>query len=103
MPLRKHDPVDKATMGRKGEIYTICETLREIYRLTDDEEIRLKVRIATSMAKSMDKKIREYTPKYTNNFYDKNKDKRKEHNDRIKDSCVFRMCFNDTCHGSDPC
>jgi hypothetical protein len=40
--------------------HTICQTLRDIYALTDNEEIKLKTRIAMSMAKSMHNKLKQY-------------------------------------------
>lgn len=60
MSLRKHNPVPIEIMEQKSAICTICETLRQIYHKTDDEEIRLLCRVATSMAKSMSKRLRHY-------------------------------------------
>jgi hypothetical protein len=62
MPYRRHDPVPESMMDRskyEGH-HSICQTLRDIYHLTDDENIRLKCRIAMSMAKSMHKRLKHY-------------------------------------------
>jgi hypothetical protein len=39
---------------------TICQVLRDIYHMTDDENIRLELRVAMAMAKKMENHIREY-------------------------------------------
>ena len=39
---------------------TICEKLREIYMLTDNDEIKMKCRIAMTMAKNMHNKLKSY-------------------------------------------
>jgi len=62
MSYKRVDPVSISAMTRtryKGH-HTICEMLREIYALTDDEEIKLKCRVATAMAKSMHNKLKWY-------------------------------------------
>jgi len=59
---KKVEPVSVATMVRtryKGH-HTICETLREIYVLSENEEIKIKCRIAVAMAKSMHNKLKWY-------------------------------------------
>ena len=75
--LRKHDPVPESWMMHKSPQCTVCQILRDIYRLTEDKEIRLKCRIATSMAKSMDKKLAENNHEYAKDFYDANTSKMK--------------------------
>ena len=62
MPYSKVEPVDVSYMRKKkyhGH-HTICETLREIYVLSRDEEIRFRCRIAMAMAKRMQDKLKEY-------------------------------------------
>ena len=62
MPYKRREPVSEKTMLNtryKGH-HTICETLREIYISTDDEEIKLKCRLATSMAKAMQNRLKKY-------------------------------------------
>lgn len=62
MSYLKREPVPESKMKRrryKGH-NTICQTLRDIYALTDNEEIKLKCRIAMAMAKAMQDKLKEY-------------------------------------------
>lgn len=60
MPYRRHDPVPESVMdiSRYEGHHSICQMLRDIYHMTDDEEIKLKCRIAMSMSKSMHKKLK---------------------------------------------
>jgi hypothetical protein len=60
------EPVSERQMTRHfyDGFNTICQYLRDIYHMTDDEEIRFKLRVAMSMAKSMDKQLREYYELY---------------------------------------
>lgn len=61
MPMRRHEPVPEKLMinGHDGH-HTICQTLRDIYSLTDNKEIKLKCRIGMSMAKSMHNRLKFY-------------------------------------------
>jgi len=62
MPYRRHEPVDQKIMdisNYEGH-HSICQTLRDIYHLTEDDDIKLKCRVAMSMAKSMQKKLKWY-------------------------------------------
>lgn len=52
--------VDMMLKKRYHGHFTICEKLREIYLLTDNEEIRLKCRIAMAMSKSMHERLKKY-------------------------------------------
>lgn len=62
MAMRKHKPVSirKIENPRYKGHHTICQFWRDIYALTDDEEIRLKCRIGMSMAKSMHERLKKY-------------------------------------------
>ena len=60
MALHKHEPVHERFMQREYPRDTICQVLRETYRMTEDPEIRIKLRVAVSMAKAMTRKLREY-------------------------------------------
>ena len=66
MPYKRHTPVGRRYMDRT--IYegsnTICQTLRDMYHMTDNPDIRLKCRLAMSMAKSMCEKLVKYKTKY---------------------------------------
>ena len=59
---QKVEPVDIGFMKKKRYAghNTICEKLREIFMLTDNEDIKLKCRIATSMAKKMHERLKKY-------------------------------------------
>ena len=43
---------------------TICQTIRDMYHMTDNADIRLKCRLAMSMAKSMCKRMMYYRDLY---------------------------------------
>ena len=58
-------------MLRNWDRYSLCQTLRETYRMTTDENIRLNLRIAMSMAKAMDRKLKEYNADWANDFWEK--------------------------------
>lgn len=62
MPYPRHKPVSERQMDRRiyeGE-NTICQTIRDMYHLTDNQDIRLKCRLAMSMAKAMCVKLMKY-------------------------------------------
>lgn len=71
MPYPRHKPVPEEEMlkpaseeemnfSRYAGHHTICETLREIWRASDDEEVKMKCRLAVSMAKAMVEKLKSY-------------------------------------------
>lgn len=64
--LSKNPPIDEDAMLQRLPLYTICEVLREIYWLSNSEDIRLRVRMATTMAKKMGDKLEEYKCKLDN-------------------------------------
>jgi hypothetical protein len=70
--LHKHKPVSRETMNWISPKYSICQTLREIYHKTEDDEIKYKCRIAVSMAKAMSKKLNELNPNWKSAFWDEN-------------------------------
>jgi len=57
-----NEPVPRCEMLRERYTghHTICQTLRDIYHLTDNEEIRFKARLAMSMAKAMNDSIQRH-------------------------------------------
>ena len=70
MPYRRHKPVSEEEMlkpATEGEMqfaryaghHTICQTLREIWAVSDDE-VKLKCRLAVAMAKAMNDKLKAY-------------------------------------------
>lgn len=62
MPYQRVDPVSERAMlySRYHGHHTICETLREIYLIAENEEIKMKCRIAMAMAKKMHNKLKQY-------------------------------------------
>ena len=44
--------------------YTICQYLRDIYHLTDNEDIRMKCRVGMAMTKAMNSRLQWYKHKY---------------------------------------
>jgi len=62
MSYKRREPVSEKVMLNeryKGH-HTICETLREIYIVTDNDDIKLKLRLAMSMAKAMQSRLKKY-------------------------------------------
>ena len=70
--LHKHDPVPREKMDKVSPEHTICEVLREIYHMTNDENIKYKCRVATAMAKAMSRRLTELNSDWSNNFFGKN-------------------------------
>lgn len=62
MPYKHREPVPESEMQRDrySGHHTICQTLRDIYAMTEDPEIRLKCRIGVSYAKAMHEKLKWY-------------------------------------------
>jgi hypothetical protein len=62
MPYKRHDPASTEEMERDRyeNHYTICQFLRDIYHMTDDEEIRMKCRIGVTMTKAMNQRLQDY-------------------------------------------
>ena len=62
MPYKKRNPVSIEEMNRsryEGH-HTICQFLRDIFHMTDNEEIKMKCRIGMAMAKAMQEKLKWY-------------------------------------------
>jgi len=66
MPYNHHEPCPISEMDRSRyeNHHSICQFLRDIYNMIEDngdsQEIKLKLRVCVSMAKSMNKKLQEY-------------------------------------------
>ena len=76
MPYEKVNPVNEKEMFDTSEISpanifdmkrkrydghnTICQKLREIFMMTDNEEIKLRCRTAMAMAKRMHERLKKY-------------------------------------------
>ena len=62
MSYKHHKPVSEDVILNPRYIghHTICQMLRDIYIMTDNEDIKLKCRIGVAMAKSMHEKLKAY-------------------------------------------
>lgn len=60
--ITQQEPVPKEEMNkhRYDGHHSVCQTIREIYRLTDNEEIKLKCRLAMAMTKAMHEQLKRY-------------------------------------------
>ena len=62
MPYKRREPVAESVMEntRYEGHHTICQTLRDMYHMTDNADIKLKCRLAMAMAKAMQDKLKWY-------------------------------------------
>jgi hypothetical protein len=71
MPYSRHKPVSEEEMlqpaseeemqfARYAGHHTICQTLREIWAASSDDDIKMKCRLAIAMAKAMNTKLKAY-------------------------------------------
>ena len=62
MPYKHRDPVPESEMdlSRYEGHHSICQTLRDIYHITDNADVRLKARLAMAMAKAMHMQLKRY-------------------------------------------
>ena len=65
MPYKRFEPVSekKILNERYTGHHTICQMLRDIYVMTQNDEIKMKCRIGMAMAKSMHNKLKRYKAK----------------------------------------
>lgn len=65
MPYPKVKPVSEGVMLDQtyNGHFSICQKLRDIYILMDNEDIKLDLRIAMAMAKKMNEKLQDYKRK----------------------------------------
>ena len=61
-PIREGIMLDSRYQGH----HSICQMLRDIYMLTNNEEIKMKTRLATTMAKKMHERLKWYKQKEDN-------------------------------------
>ena len=64
-----HEPCPKKDIRIKVRANTICATLRQIYRRTEDDETRVMIRVATTMAKKMGVKLEQYKRNWDEGFW----------------------------------
>ena len=57
--LDRPDPIDEIYVDKGGFVSdgTICQELREIYHMVDDEEAKIKIRVAMAMAKKIIRRL----------------------------------------------
>lgn len=62
MSYKRRDPVSLSEMDRSryDGHHSICQFLRDIFHLTDNEEIKMKTRVAMAMAKAMNNQLKKY-------------------------------------------
>ena len=62
MPYPHREPVSESEMDRHryDGHHSICQTLRDIYHITDNPDGKLKCRLAMAMAKAMTRKMQAY-------------------------------------------
>ena len=68
--MKLHEPCPESDMNVKVRVNTICATIRQIYRKTDDPDIKLLCRIATTMAKKMSLKLESYKRNWDEGFWE---------------------------------
>jgi hypothetical protein len=62
MSYKRREPVSEREMlkDRYEGHHTVCQTLRDIYALTENEYIKYKCRLAMAMVKAMHKRLKKY-------------------------------------------
>ena len=64
----RYEPYAEALMDTENPKFTICEVIREIYKLSTDPEVKMRARIAMTMAKKMQMKLIKYNA-LEDNYY----------------------------------
>jgi hypothetical protein len=60
LPKREPAPLEEMDKTRWEGHHSICQTLRDIYHMTDDAGLKLKCREAMAMTKAMHEKLKQY-------------------------------------------
>lgn len=65
MPYKRRNPVDVSEMelSRYQGHHSICQKLRDLFHMTENEEIKLELRVCMAMAKAMNQKLQDYKHK----------------------------------------
>lgn len=69
----KHGPCDMSLINKTWPEWTICEVLRKLYRMTDDPEAQILIRIAVTMAKAMSSRLQFYKNDWQDGFWEQNR------------------------------
>jgi len=66
LPYPRTNPVTEKEMFRDEHPghHTICQTLRDTYRMTDDEAVKDNLRLIFAFGKRMHNKLKEYRKRY---------------------------------------
>ena len=66
MPYKRTTPYTEEEMFRNQHEghHTICQTIRDTYRMTDDEKIKENLRLIFAFGKRMHNKLKEYRKRY---------------------------------------
>lgn len=62
MPYKRRAPVSESEMDitRWEGHHSVCQTIRDIYHLTDNGEVKMKCRLAMAMTKAMNERLKAY-------------------------------------------
>lgn len=62
MPYPRVEPASDADLKKQRYLghHSVCEKIREIYRMTDNQDIKFKCREAMAMTKRMHEKLKEF-------------------------------------------
>ncbi len=62
MPYKRRAPVSESEMDitRWEGHHSVCQTIRDIYHLTDNSEAKMKCRLAMAMTKAMHERLKAY-------------------------------------------
>jgi hypothetical protein len=60
--IKKREPIRESEMDitRWEGHHSICQTLRDIYHLTDNSELKMECRVAMAMTKAMHERLKYY-------------------------------------------
>jgi hypothetical protein len=89
--IHKHDPVPKEEMGYVSPRDTICETLRQAYQDSKNENVKYLLRVATAKAKAMSRKLSEYNRNANLGLWRDNA----KYRNRKKSIDVLFLCYDD--------
>ena len=66
MGYERTEPASERTMMRDAHPghHTVCQTLRDIYAKTEDEETKVQLRLVWAFAKKMHERLKVYRKRY---------------------------------------
>ena len=63
LPKREPAPLHEMDKTRWEGHHSICQTIRDIYHMTDKEDLKMACRVAMAMTKAMHEKLKWYKAK----------------------------------------